>query len=425
MTYRFVHAADVHLDSPLRSLAFRDEELAELIGNASRRAFISIVDLCLRERVDALMLSGDLYDGDQTSMKTALFLAGQVRRLHEAGVRVFVVRGNHDALSTITRELTFPASVHVFGGSADAVEFDHAAGGLRIAVHGLSFVRPHAPGSLLPDYRPPVDGAVNVGLMHTSLGGHLDHDPYAPCSVEDLHASGIQYWALGHVHRREVIRGASVIVMPGMPQGRDVGEAGSKSVSLVTVMDDRSIRISEEMTSVAQFERVTVDLGGHEDWREVVSILADALRDERERTASEHLVARITLTGTTPLAWRLLRDGDLLRTEAEDCARRLGACWIDKVEVACRVGHATAGPGAGVGPIGELQRLMADEVLKSNAYVSEAAEILDDMAAHLPPECRDLLGTDEGARARMAAALSGEGVRDVLARLHGSSEGDR
>ena len=99
MVYRFVHAADVHLDSPLRSLALCDPDLAELIGNATRRAFVTVVDLCLNEQVDALLLAGDLYDGEQTSMKTARFLAEQIRRLDEAGVRVFIIRGNHDAMS--------------------------------------------------------------------------------------------------------------------------------------------------------------------------------------------------------------------------------------------------------------------------------------------------------------------------------------
>src|SRR6185312_632940 len=97
---------------------------------------------------------GDLYDGDQTSMKTARFLAAQVRRLHEAGIRVFIVRGNHDSLSKITHELVFPESVKVFGGRADAVAIDRKRGDAPIVIHGLSFTKPHAPESLLPKYKP-------------------------------------------------------------------------------------------------------------------------------------------------------------------------------------------------------------------------------------------------------------------------------
>ena len=120
--YRFVHSADIHLDSPLRSLALRDPALAEFVGNASRQVFSRIVDLCLDEQVNALLLAGDLYDGEQTSMKTARFLAEQLRRLDEAGIKVFIIRGNHDALSKITKELVLPENVHLFGGRADAVQ---------------------------------------------------------------------------------------------------------------------------------------------------------------------------------------------------------------------------------------------------------------------------------------------------------------
>ena len=116
MAFRFVHSADIHLDSPLRSLALRDPALADLVGNATREAFTGMVRMCLDERVDALLLAGDLYDGEQTSMKTARFLAGQIRLLDEAGIRVFIIRGNHDALSKITREFSYPDSVKVFRG---------------------------------------------------------------------------------------------------------------------------------------------------------------------------------------------------------------------------------------------------------------------------------------------------------------------
>ena len=114
MTYRFVHAADIHLDSPLRSLALRDTRLADVIGNATRGAFVRVIDLCLEEQVDALLIAGDLYDGEQTSMKTARFLAEQFRRLDAVGIKVFIVRGNHDAISKITKELVLPDSVKVF-----------------------------------------------------------------------------------------------------------------------------------------------------------------------------------------------------------------------------------------------------------------------------------------------------------------------
>ena len=156
MAFRFVHTADIHLDSPLRTLALREAELAGLIGGATRKAFMGVVDLCLAEQVDALLISGDLYDGEQTSMKTARFLADQLARLHEAGIATFVIRGNHDAESRITRELTLPESVKVFTGRAESVALSRGA--LDVAVHGVSFAQKHAPDSLLPKFRGPHAG---------------------------------------------------------------------------------------------------------------------------------------------------------------------------------------------------------------------------------------------------------------------------
>jgi len=145
VAFRFIHAADLHLDSPLRSLALRDPALADLIGNATRRAFVAIVRLCVDEQVDALLLSGDLYDGEQTSMKTARFLADQIDLLHQAGIQVFIIRGNHDALSKITKELAFPESVTIFGGRAAAVPIERDKGDLPVVIHGISFAQSHAP----------------------------------------------------------------------------------------------------------------------------------------------------------------------------------------------------------------------------------------------------------------------------------------
>lgn len=421
MSFRFVHAADLHLDSPLRSLALRDQALAELIGNATRRAFMAIVRLCLEERVDALLLSGDLYDGEATSMKTARFLADQVDLLHQAGVRMFIIRGNHDAVSRITRELAFPQSVTIFGARAEAVPLAGGQGGLPVVIHGISFAQPHAPESLLSKFRPPVEGAVNIGLLHTSLGGAAGHDPYAPCDVSALQAMGFRYWALGHLHKRSALTGAgsgagaTTIVMPGMPQGRDIGEAGAKSVTLTTVADDGSITVEERPTGVAQFERIRIDLAGVEHWRDVAAALATGLGQARDGVASEHLVARLQLTGTTSLAWQLRRDPDLLEAEAGRQAEGIGRTWIDRIEMECRAPQAAPGL-VQTDPLEELRRLMG-EVAGGHAFREEIAGIAEELRRQLPPECRSILGA--GAEAFEAAldAAAQEGIDDVVAQL--------
>jgi exonuclease SbcD len=416
--FRFVHAADIHLDSPLRSLALRDAALAELIGNATRHAFTAIIDLCLDEQVDALLLAGDLYDGEQTSMKTALFLAEQLRPLHQAGIAVFIIRGNHDALSKITQELTFPdGTVTVFKGRADAKPVLRGPGALPVVIHGLSFQDQHAPDSLLPRYQPPVEGAVNIGLMHTSLDGSTGHSRYAPCRLAALLSSGFNYWALGHIHKRAEYGDArSKVVMPGIPQGRDINEAGSKSVSLVTISDDFSVQVVERRTSVAQFERVTVDVAGITEWRALVQTIGRALAQCRTATASDQLIARLQLAGSTPLAWQMRRDRDLLQTEAMDQAAQIGRCSIEQVELACRPPREPVAAGSGV-PVAELGQLIGDDILASESYRLELDELVAKLSAKLPPDIRRSLWGEAPPTPHWLADIAAEGVEDVLARL--------
>ncbi|WP_140987136.1 metallophosphoesterase family protein [Asticcacaulis tiandongensis] len=416
MAFRFVHTADIHLDSPLKSLALRHEGLGALIANATRQAFVRIVDLCLDEAVDALLIAGDLYDGDQTSMKTARFFAEQLYRLDAAGIRTFILRGNHDALSKITRELVLPASVFTFGGRADAIVLDRGGRLPEIVVHGLSFSSPKAPDGLLPKYKAPVQRAVNIGLMHTSLNGAPGHDPYAPCSVSDLDASGFAYWALGHIHKRSDYVGRCTVVMPGNPQGRDINEDGQKSVSLVTVDDDGGIFVEERNVSIAQFERVNVDVSGAADRRDLIETIASALKHRRATVETEHLIVRLRLTGTTPLAWTIRRDLDLIQEDIDLQAEIVGATWIEKVELVLETATPPHQTEAG-DTLFELRRLITDEVGQSEGFHNAAEEFAADLVKALPVELRGLLGDDPTTRRDILNTLLSEGTDDVLARL--------
>jgi DNA repair protein SbcD/Mre11 len=421
MAFRFVHTADIHLDSPLATLALRDPELADLIGGATRKAFVAVIDLCLSEQVDALVIAGDLYDGEQTSMKTARFLVDQLRRVHEAGVKTFIIRGNHDAESRITRELTLPESVKVFVGRAEAVSLER--GGLEVAVHGVSFAQKHAPESLLPKFHPPVPGSVNIGIMHTSLGGSPAHGLYAPCRLADLHGAGFDYWALGHIHQRFEERGRAAVVMPGNPQGRDINEAGAKSATLVTIGDDRKVAMEERPTSVAQFERVSIDLAGVDDRREALARIERGLLAARAAAPSEHLVARLTLTGATPLAWRLRSDADVLAEEARMVGAAVGKTWIDRIELDCVAPRGNESAPAS-DPVAELRALMETQVAQSKAFQDALGEIAEELRRNLPQGSRDsLLGQDPGELAAILRAIAREGAEDVLAHLR-ASDGD-
>lgn len=411
MAFRFVHTADLHLDAPLVSLALRNPDLAAEVGVASRTALTRIIDLCLAEGVDALLIAGDLWDGTQTSAKTPRFLKQELARLSDAGIRSFILRGNHDAASKITKELEPPPLCHIFGTRPGTQMFE--AGGHSIAVHGISFAEGAVPESLLPRYPAPVAGAINIGMMHTSLNGTEGHDVYAPCRVGDLQGHGYAYWALGHIHKRAEHLGHSVVVMPGIPQGRDIGEAGAKSVTLVTCHDDGRPTLEQRTVAALRFDRACVDVTGMADWAQVVSALTAAIRAAGHvARAEEHLVLRPHLTGQTPLGFRIARDLDQLLQEAIATAEGLPGLWIDKLE------NRTDAP-----TLAET-RLPADLVAIITADLPDdpglMAALVDLAAAFvqdLPPELRNLLGEDEATLHAHCAALLAEGTAQLLPRL--------
>ena len=412
MAFRFVHTADLHLDSPLRSLALRDPVLRDLIGVATRSVLTRIVDHCITEAVDALLIAGDLYDGDQVSMKTARFLQQELQRLDGAGIASFIIRGNHDALSKITKELVFPPSVTVFGAKAGTKVID---GVLPMAIHGLSFSKPQASESLLGQFPAAVPGAFNIGIMHSSLNGSAGHDVYAPCPVADLQGAGYDYWALGHIHVRGVYPGRATVVMPGIPQGRDIGEAGEKSVTLVTVSDQGAVTLEVRVLAQVRFDRVEVDAGLVTDWADLATRLGHAIRMARRQVTEDYLVLRPRLVGTTPLARRILRDLDLLHAEAVSVAEGLGTVWIDKLE------NATEGGGAAVP--GGLTAEIVEGLPQDPAILAAADREIDDLLKALPKELRSLLGDSDADMAEARDTLLAQGVAEVLARL-GSGQGE-
>jgi DNA repair exonuclease SbcCD nuclease subunit len=416
--FRFIHTADIHLDSPLKSLALRNPELADLVSGATRQAFSGIIDLCISELVDALVIAGDLYDGDQTSMKTARFLAGELGRLAKAGIRTFIIRGNHDALSRISRELVLPDQVKLFGGRAEHVLIERGPGQKPVAIHGLSFAHPTAPDSLLPKYAQAIPDTINIGIMHTSLGGAPGHDSYAPCSPAELQSTGYDYWALGHIHKRSIATGSSTIVMPGMPQGRDINEDGSKSATLVSITDDGTVSLEEKQTALAEFARVSIDAGGLTEWSELADTLSNALKQARIQSSAPELVARISFSGETPLAWRMRRDADLLLAEAEERAAQIGDSWVEKLEISCTppaLNRASAND-----PLHEIRALIDTEILNSGAYEAALAQLADTLQGQLPSDLRDLFGADESATKDRRMQLARQGAEDVLARLQSS-----
>ena len=426
MAFRFIHTADIHLDSPLKSLGVRNEELQSVISNATRKVLVRIIDLCLAEKVDALLIAGDLYDGNQTSMKTANLLASQLRRLDAANISAFIIRGNHDAESKITRELSFPDKVHVFSSKCESIILDVTKPNFNkpVVIHGVSFKKPHAPESLLPQYKQPVPDAINIGMMHTSLDGASGHDLYAPCSLSDLQNHGFDYWALGHIHKRaEHENNNAHIVMPGIPQGRDIGEAGQKSVTLVSINEDNQVVTDEKQLAVAQYELVQVELNNSHDWYSTIEIAIDSISHASNQSSADLLVARVVLEGTTELSWRLHRDEDLFLQELESRLDDDEHLWIDKLIINCAMPLGSASDDL-LGPHAEFSELIQQEITQSKEFESNATMAVEEIVGVLPPELRAQFGDNEIERAKLIKELATQGSHQVLANLYSDNSSE-
>lgn len=326
--FTFIHTADIHLDSPLRGLEVHDDAPVAEIRGATRRAFDALIDLAIDEAVAFIVIGGDLYDGDWKDYNTGLYFAQRMGRLARAGIRVFIVSGNHDAASQITKAMPWPDNVHVFSArKPESIVLEE----LGLVIHGRSYSLRAVTDNLAAGYPQKVAGLINIGLLHTSLTGRAGHEDYAPCTVADLQAKGYEYWGLGHVHRREIVAEEPWIVFPGNIQGRHIREEGAKGVTFVTVEDGRISEVAERALDVLRWSVCRVDLSGCETVENVHAAVRRGLDRERELADGRVLAVRLLLTGKCPVHNLLLEKSSMFIEEFRGIAVGLGDVWLEKV----------------------------------------------------------------------------------------------
>lgn len=327
---KFLHAADIHLDSPLAGLRARDDMPDGVIRHCTRRAFAAMVDLARDEDVAFVVIAGDLYDGDWKDFSTGLFFAEQMRRL---GRPCFVLRGNHDARSVITRHLKLPENAREFSSrTCETMLLPE----IQVALHGHSFPNRAVPEDLSASYHDRVEGVLNIGVLHTSAEDPGDHETYAPCNVAALTLKGYDYWALGHIHARRVLSERPWIVFPGNLQGRHPKESGTKGCTLVTVEDGAVAAVEHRAVDVLRWTALDVDAGG----ADVVTLtgrIETAVRAAIEAADGRPVLARLVLTGASDLHGTLLGDAAHLAAECRNAAIEAGgALWVESVRVRTR-----------------------------------------------------------------------------------------
>lgn len=373
---KFLHAADIHLDSPLTGLARRADDASipeRVTRDCTRRAFENLIALAIEEDVAFVLIAGDLYDRDWRDFSTGLFFAEQMRRL---GRPCVMVSGNHDAASVISKKLTLPPNVHLMSSrKVDTWRSDE----LGVVVHGRSFPDRHIAEDLSADYPGPEPGRLSIAMLHTSAEDPGAHEVYAPCSVQALAAGGYDYWALGHIHDRRVLHEKPWIVFPGNTQGRHARETGAKGATLVEEQDGRIVRIDHRATDVLRWACLHVDLAGAETMAEAATRLRFELAPLSETADARPMLVRVILHGETALHARFVADPAAIEAECRGAAVLApGEVFIERVLIETRM-PARAGAGADA----ELEQAFA-RALDDPALTARLLDEFAKLRAELP-----------------------------------------
>ena len=370
--FRFVHAADLHLDSPFVGMkASAPENVTKALHSATFKAYEKIVELCISERVDALLVAGDVYDSADRSLRAQRRFVEGLERLHTAGIRSFVCHGNHDPLDGWEAQLNYPPSCTRFGATFESVPVFKDDPNRAIVV-GISYPTRDVTQNLVQLLGRVDPDPLFVGLMHANVGNNLGHGPYAPCSLDDLVQSGIDYWALGHVHTRQVLNEQSpTVVYPGNSQGRHPNETGARGVYFAEVNDGGNTCLHFRAVDTIRWERLNLDISHCETDQHLIDSLHQQVEDALDGADGRSVVLRVTLSGQGSLYSSLRQPNFIedLRADLNDAwAGRSPFAWCERIE------DETASP------FNRQERLQGSdflaEVLKTADQVKDDPELL-------------------------------------------------
>ncbi len=381
--FKFIHAADIHLDSPLRGLERYDGAPIDAIRQATRRALENLVRLAIEQQVAFVLVAGDLYDGDWKEFRTGLFFVSQMVKLREAGIPVYLIAGNHDAANKMTKRLPLPDNVWVFPPDEPATRI---LKDWDVAIHGQSFARGSVLEDLSQNYPAATSGLFNIGLLHTAATGREGHAPYAPCTVEGLRAKHYDYWALGHVHKQELLCDDPPILFSGNIQGRHIRETGPKGCVLVTVDDRHAAEWQWQWLDVFRWEHCRVDVSAAETGDDLLDRVRQRLAGLAAEADGRSLAVRVEVGGLCPAHRALAAEPQRWTNEIRALAQDVGGgdVWIEKVQWRTAPPADVSGQPAD-GPIGELVQRIAELKADPQALSTLGSE-LSDLLEKLPPE---------------------------------------
>lgn len=327
---KILHAADLHIDSPLGGLTAYEGAPAEEIRGATRRATENLIEAALDHEVSLVLLAGDIFDGDWPDYSTGLFWNEQLGRLHDAGIPAVSVAGNHDAQSQISRNLQLPPNVTQLSTSKpQTVTFDD----LEVEVIGQGYATRDVSVDLTEAYPVGDSHLFSIGLLHTGLNGRPGHASYAPASVDALRAKGYQYWALGHVHTREIVHEDPWIVFPGNTQGRHARETGPKGATLLTVEGGAVDAVEHLVLDDVRWDLCSIDATCCTSADDVRSAVAERLSTIAADADGRLAAVRVEITGASQAHEGLWANHHGFEADIRSLANTGGRLWVEKVRV--------------------------------------------------------------------------------------------
>jgi DNA repair exonuclease SbcCD nuclease subunit len=332
---KFIHIADVHLDSPLDRIRRLDESTAARLQQASRTSLENVVQTALDRQVDAVIIAGDLFDGPVKDASAGLWVDSQFKRLSRAGIPVVLIRGNHDAHNGSVRLIQWSGKTSELGvDRAETIVLDQAG----LAIHGQSFGARAQQSDMTVGYPNPIKGLFNIGMLHTSLAGSSAHDVYAPTSVNVLESKGYDYWALGHIHQRSLksLGTQAYIGYSGNTQGRHIREPGPKGLNLVQLQDGKLASVQFVPTDSLRWAELELDVGPLELMAQIEDLLEEQVHPLLAKMEDRYLALRIRLTGATALHGPLNSLGaiDKLADLLSQRLSEFGPVWLERIKLA-------------------------------------------------------------------------------------------
>lgn len=329
---RFIHTADLHLDSPFKGMSGLPEARWKQLRDSTFEAFDRLIAYALAEQPDFMLITGDIYDGEDRSIRAQHRFRTGMQQLAEKRIPVFISYGNHDHLDGRWTRFELPDNVHVFGSSVEQIELELQ--GSKIKIAGFSYPKRHVREAVIEQFpEANLDDYYHIGMLHGSMDGDNSHAVYAPFRKDQLLSKNYDYWALGHIHMRQQLHSDPAIVYPGNIQGRHRNEQGEKGFYEVTLAKNET-HLSFVPTSVIIFESMEISCAGMTHMNEVLSAVSEQARQFREEAGAG--VIELKFSGLEKEAAALfsgITEAELLETVRETLEADEPFLWVDKIVI--------------------------------------------------------------------------------------------